>query len=386
MNEKYKIKLDTILLIMLFLSMFKVMYVPALVRQLFKVLFIIVVFLFLVSNLNKKKLLNIALLYPISMVISGLFSYFCNANTGWSILEAVLNALLFYTLYIYFYYVNSKGNMRCCIKDLYNIVFFSCLLNIISIFILGSTNDGEITYFFGNKFSVGYLLILLVCLFCIKNNLKYKKNRIELSILILLSMGIMLYINAITAFVVLVLITMLILTKNRLAALLLKPTTVTFSLIISAVVVLVFDLLLQVSFIHKFVFDTFNKSISIYGRQLIYSKYLIEAVSGHLLFGRGYNNSFIYMVSQGVFGNAQNGLCELMVAYGIIGVFALLLTVYFCFSFKERTKSDNKYYCALIVYGMIAAAVLEVSIDWVFFIGIFLTRFSNDLYKEQKLY
>lgn len=148
-------------------------------------------------------------------------------------------------------------------------------------------------------------------------------------------------------------------------------------MIASAGVIFVFDYLLSIPTINYLIFNFFGKSISIFGRQVIYDEYLTKLIGGERLWiGSGYNNSAILMMSGGVFGNAQNGLMEHFVAYGLVGVFAILSTAYYCL--KKGRADEHSYYMLLTTYAMVIAATVEVTINWFFFMSLFIVANCNE--------
>ncbi len=373
---KIRLKISDILLFLLMFSLFKIYYIPSGVRQIIKIVAIIIIFGYIIEHLPRKKILNISILYPMCMVVSNIINYFNNCNTGISLCQAILNAMLFYDLYSLLYYYAIREKTCECLKSIYRITLCGCIVNEISIFIIGSGLEGERIYFLGNKFDSGYMLIVLIALYGATHNMRMKKNRIKIYILILISLLTTLYMHSITAFIGIIVVWIMIVFIKQFKAVALKPVTVVGSMLASSIIVFLFDMILKIDVINSLVFNTFNKSTSIFGRQVIYGVYLKEILGKSIFVGRGYNNNVIYMISNGVFGNSQNGLIEQYIAYGAIGVIAIIITIWLCFrTLKEQSIST--YYLSLIVYAMIIAAFVEISIDWVFFLGICLVKMST---------
>ena len=108
----------------------------------------------------------------------------------------------------------------------------------------------------------------------------------------------------------------------------------------------------------------------------IYGKYLTNVILSSFWVGHGYSNSVMKNLT-GVYANAQNGLLEMFVSFGFLGVVALIYTVYYCY--KKSDKGIQVFYLSLIVYGMIIAAVFEISLNWFFMLGICLIRWNCNL-------
>lgn len=381
-NIQFKVKKEWFLIFMLFISMFKLSYIPVIVRQLIKITSVIAITIYLIGNLPRKKLKNISLIFPICILISGIISYFQNVNTLRSLLESCLYALLFYDAYTLVLYFNVENRMSYFLDTLYKIVLFFSVINIVTIIMFGNKGNMEPIYLLGNKFASAYMLIFLVSLFGGTHNLEKKKNMVIYYLLIVISMILCIYMKSITALVSLVFVFLASLCRNKIEKLLYNPRILIFALLLSWGIVFVFDAILSNSNVNNLVFNVFHKSTSIYGRQVIYNTYLKTIMdNGRIIWGSGYNNSAIYIMSNGVFGNAQNGLFEHFIAFGLAGVSSILITSYTCV--KSIQKNNNKtFFYLLVSYAMIVAATVEVTINWFFFLGLFISANLN--YQSQK--
>lgn len=372
-NTRWKI--DYIIIFMLYFSLFKIAIIPSRIRQIIKLFSVLIIFLFVCSKVPKKKLINISLIYSVSILLSGFINYFSHQIAFLSVLESFLNAFLFYDLYTLVFYFYIKNKMRLCLKGLYKINLLGCVINTITILFLKTTYEGETIYFFGNKFASAYVFVLLIALFGSVHNMSLKKNVRKLYLLILFSLAITYYMRVITAFVSIAAILFFVIFKKKIQPLILNPLIVVITLLCSSFTVFVLDYILHLNYVRNFVFNTLEKSASIGGRLEIYNVYLKEIINNSIIFGHGYNNRLIYTMSKGVFGNAQNGLFEQFVSYGVVGILAIVVITYYCF--KNHKRNNTAYYLSLVVYAMIIAATIEVTINWFFFLGICLVKFSN---------
>ncbi len=372
-NTRWKI--DYIIIFMLYFSLFKIAIIPSRIRQIIKLFSVLIIFLFVCSKVPKKKLINISLIYSVSILLSGFINYFSHQIAFLSVLESFLNAFLFYDLYTLVFYFYIKNKMRLCLKGLYKINLLGCVINTITILFLKTAYEGETIYFFGNKFASAYVFVLLIALFGSVHNMSLKKNVRKLYLLILFSLAITYYMRVITAFVSIAAILFFVIFKKKIQPLILNPLIVVITLLCSSFTVFVLDYILHLNYVRNFVFNTLEKSASIGGRLEIYNVYLKEIINNSIIFGHGYNNRLIYTMSKGVFGNAQNGLFEQFVSYGVVGILAIVVITYYCF--KNHKRNNTAYYLSLVVYAMIIAATIEVTINWFFFLGICLVKFSN---------
>lgn len=359
MYRSYKIKVEWLLILLLFFSLFKLSYIPGGLRQAIKIASLIMILLFLLKKMPTKMLINISLVFPVCVMLSGTISYFQGINTLRSLLESILYSLLFYDSYTMVLYFKIKNRYNYFLKALYGIVSFFVSINVVTIFMFGSDGNMEPIYLLGNKFISSYMMIFLVSLYGATHDIVTQSSKAKYYSLIAISMILCLYMRSITALIGLLLVLICSLNKNILSKIISNPKVLVVSMIASAGVIFVFDYLLSIPTINYLIFNFFGKSISIFGRQVIYDEYLTKLIGGERLWiGSGYNNSAILMMSGGVFGNAQNGLMEHFVAYGLVGVFAILSTAYYCL--KKGRADEHSYYMLLTTYAMVIAATVEV--------------------------
>lgn len=377
MYRSYKIKVEWLLILLLFFSLFKLSYIPGGLRQAIKIASLIMILLFLLKKMPTKMLINISLVFPVCVMLSGTISYFQGINTLRSLLESILYSLLFYDSYTMVLYFKIKNRYNYFLKALYGIVSFFVSINVVTIFMFGSDGNMEPIYLLGNKFISSYMMIFLVSLYGATHDIVTQSSKAKYYSLIAISMILCLYMRSITALIGLLLVLICSLNKNILSKIISNPKVLVVSMIASAGVIFVFDYLLSIPTINYLIFNFFGKSISIFGRQVIYDEYLTKLIGGERLWiGSGYNNSAILMMSGGVFGNEQNGLMEHFVAYGLVGVFAILSTAYYCL--KKGRADEHSYYMLLTTYAMVIAATVEVTINWFFFMSLFIVANCNE--------
>lgn len=377
MYRSYKIKVEWLLILLLFFSLFKLSYIPGGLRQAIKIASLIMILLFLLKKMPTKMLINISLVFPVCVMLSGTISYFQGINTLRSLLESILYSLLFYDSYTMVLYFKIKNRYNYFLKALYGIVSFFVSINVVTIFMFGSDGNMEPIYLLGNKFISSYMMIFLVSLYGATHDIVTQSSKAKYYSLIAISMILCLYMRSITALIGLLLVLICSLNKNILSKIISNPKVLVVSMIASAGVIFVFDYLLSIPTINYLIFNFFGKSISIFGRQVIYDEYLTKLITGERLWiGSGYNNSAILMMSGGVFGNAQNGLMEHFVAYGLVGVFAILSTAYYCL--KKGRADEHSYYMLLTTYAMVIAATVEVTINCFFFMSLFIVANCNE--------
>ena len=113
-----KIKVEWLLILLLFFSLFKFSYIPGSLRQAIKIISLLIIFLFLLKKIPSKKLFNISLVFPTCVMLSGIVSYCQGGNTLRSLLESLLYSLLFYDGYTLVLYFKIRNRYSYFLKSL----------------------------------------------------------------------------------------------------------------------------------------------------------------------------------------------------------------------------------------------------------------------------
>lgn len=383
--SRYKISIYSIISCTLFFAVFKPYFLPDAIRQALKILILAGTFLFLIFNSNKKVLLNCSLMFCSCVMLSGVGAVI-RGNYGFrDILDSLLYALTFYDLYTFSALCKRKGYSDRLIDCMYSMNLIYCILTVISVAVVGvENNSNNVAYLFGNKFTSAYLFILLIALYGASHDMNKKRNETTLFMIFVFSILFSLYMGCATATVTLVVLFVIYWMPEKIKQQAIKERYVVITLILSALVVIWIEAILKNDFINRLVTEYFDKSYTVTGRLEIYGSYLAKVIMGSFWVGYGYSNS-VMMNLTGVYANAQNGLLEMFVSFGFLGVVVLVFTVYYCF--KNSEKGSRTFYLSLVVYGMIIAAIFEVSLNWFFLLGLCLIRWNsnNDGFKFRRI-
>lgn len=378
-----RIKKVDFLLFWMMLTVFKCYIFPESVRKIGKFVFLIVLFIFLVKRMNRKQLKNISILFALSMFLSSAVNYFSNALTVASLIETIAQSIMFYEIYTLIEYYALYDDLGRGLRCIYNANLLFCILTIISVLIVGTENNSNsAVYIFGTKFSSSYLFLFLIATYATTHTQTLMKNRIITKIFALFTTMFSLYVGCSTTTVCSMIILLALCVPQRLWKYILNAKVLAGFMAFSAYSFVLFNQLLSIPFIHNIFFGIFNKTTTIYGRIQIYETYLMNIIQLKPIWGYGYNNGIMYSVSKGVFNNAQNGVMDQMIGYGAIGVILLFYLTFFCIN-RGQNNSNSKYFI-LFIFTLIIASVVETTINWFFFIGIFLVRWSGHLKSEQQ--
>lgn len=365
---KLKIKVIDLMIILLYMAIFKVYLIPQAIQQASKLIFIIIVLVYLFSRMRMKDIFNKCLIYVFFMCISSYTAYMGYQSSVDAIMDGVLYATCIYTIYCMIRYCAQINYLDGFIDNLYRMTKLYCMLSVISIFWIGtSVNGTEKIYLFGNKFSIGYFFMMLFALYGIVVYRKNLNHKIKVILIGVLSIVVSLWIHCATIAVAVFAMLLIYLFFNAIKNWLCKPLTIIISIVISGGFVFAVDSILMNSNIQYFINSILHKSLTLTGRIYIYHN-LVEIINNRFWLGYGYNSGVI--VERIGYGNAQNGLMELLINFGMIGV---LIFFYFSSSAVKGNLLSGKYKTLyILMFGIIICSTVEISYNYVYYITIFL--------------
>lgn len=357
---------------LLYFSLIKAYFIPDTLRQVIKIGTLLVVFMFLVEKLNRS-VVNCSLLYSLTVIISGVHSYVWGTYTVKALLDSLLYVLAFYDLYGLFLYANRHKCEKRMARDLYQINFIYCVLTILSVLYSGVDNNSNVSkYLFGNKFTASYLFISLISLYGLSHNMNLQRNKRRLCEMIIVGLAFTIYVGCATATIAVIAASMLFwIEKKTHSHILQNPYIAGGALIGTAIVPFVINSVINNRIINYIIFDLFHRGYTVYGRFRIYNEFLYDLLKNRFWLGYGYSNGVMRSTTE-VFSNAQNGLLEQMMNFGIVGVVAILITMFYALR-----KKRNLSYMVILLYAMIVAAIFEITINWFFWIALFSIQFID---------
>lgn len=338
------------------------------------------------KNIFKERYRTFNLLLLTYLIIT-LYSVYYNADTIKKYeLEDIENSpqgitsikyLFFYSIGVFAssLYVQRISNTKY-IKTLLNTFVILFLIVLIPSYIeilITPIEKGSLTeYSFGNKFTLGYYHLYLCSLYyLIHPRLDTIKQKLILSFLILM----MILSSIITKCSTMILgaLTFMIFSlfisdtfRNHLA-----------SAKIIVISVIVIDLgffflatwILQYDFVQYVIQDILHRDITLTGRLQIYTD-IQEAFTISPWIGLGYGNSLVVSKYFTDAFDSQNGLVELFIQIGVIGVAVFLLILYTSSKTFENSKHLKNPLVAFI-YAIIAISIVEIPFkhSFIFFLS-----------------
>ncbi len=363
-----KIKRIDIIICLLYFSIFKIHTIPTMLQQTTKIIFIFIICLFLIANLKWKRMVNQILPFSLAIILSGIYAYIKRLNGFDNFLDGILYAICLYCLYSLLVYCREIDYVDGFINCFYWMTLFYALASIGSIMLRGRGEGGTIYYWAGNKFSTSYLFIMLAALYWVKFYKEGVKRTFFLTVYIGLT-GLAFYVSRIlscsTALVVSIILLIFPFLPLFAKRLLQHAKTAVITILATTMILLGLETILLIPQVQHIVVNMLGESLSLTGRMAIYRN-LSRIVSGGQWLGFGYGNTRVISING--YGNAQNGLMQIVVDFGLIGCIVFLWTVYKCFGEETHEKYQGLY---ALAYAMIAAAIVEVSFNFEFFFAIF---------------
>lgn len=364
------------IIVLLYLSLFKVYAVPQLLQQAFKVASLAVVLWYFYKNMPRKRFWNMTAPYGMLVIFSTVLGWILGYVGFMNMVHAVTYAACILALYMLLQHCTEQDYRRQALVRVLQITGVYCAVSAISVMVLGGSDDGtSITYFFGNKFSTSYYFILFAALVYMLYYEHIMADWFTRSCFAGLAFAVVLVCyrvyctTAVLAGLGLVAAPLL---GEKPRRFLMHPATIVAAVFLVAVFPLVVEPVLQSTVVQFVVQRVLGENLTLTGRLSIY-RALADIIDGSILFGYGYGNRIVEKVVS--FGNAQNGFLQLVIDYGVLGGTAFMAILLRCIAYpKEKTRYWPAY---VLMYVMIVASTVEITYNYMFFMAIFMLRFAE---------
>lgn len=261
------------------------------------------------------------------------------------------------------------------IRTLLKTLFFLLLIVLIPLYrevLITPIEKGVLTeYSFGNKFTIGYWQLFLCTLYYLLHPyLNNTRHKYILSILVLWMIHTSIASECSTMIMgALIFMILSLLTSNAMVGRLASAKTIIISILIFNIGFFFFvTWVLQFEVIQYFVEDILNKDLSLTGRIEIYLD-IQEAFTESPWIGLGYGNAIVVAKYYTDAYDTQNGLVELFIQTGVIGVVTFLFLVYTAAKPLEK-NNITKYALVAFIYAIIGISTVEIPFkhNFIFFL------------------
>ena len=346
-------------LLILFI-VYKVSFVPEMVMQTLKCLSIVLLIL-----MHWRAMRYVAHFWAVVLLV--LVQPICTLLAGETLMNgayALVNGMCLISLLLTFKSLSmSFGRFRVA-DSFFWIMLVVAMANDVSVF-LSPVHLSETEYLLGNKFITGYTHMLLVGLYAVLLSCKSGYVRYNWGLFWMLfaeSALVVTTADVMTATIGLAVVAAIVLFMPKTAVKALSMGVVAVAILITAnIVFFATGMLLDNPFVQHFITEVLGRSLNLTGRTQIYDSlsYIVQ-MSPYV--GWGYGSPVVSEVVG--YGNAQNGVMELLVRYGIVGTIGFLLVIIVLLPSRKRNASniDSGFVkgCVAILYGMFVVSLVEI--------------------------
>lgn len=338
----------------------------------------LVVGLFILKNINIgciknfKKINIITIIFSIVVLISSLR----NGGGYISPLSGVTFIIKFLVTIAFFEIVNYKNKAAEVIKVIFKVSTIYIILNDIFIFAFPNlyfTFNNQ--YFLGNKFEVMYFHLLYIVLYQIYINyfpkvfsfrirnykISYKMmNNLIFIVMCILTILISKIVSCSTGLVGCIVVILLFFGKKIWEKLVNKIYFYIGCIAIFDSILLLFEQIINVPLINSFITQVLNRDIEFTGRFAIYAQ-IGNLIGKNMFLGYGYGNTyFVIKSAMRWFPDAQNGVLQNIMNFGVIGMVLLHFCLYYII---KKSENINAYMLKMLVYTYIVLSSVEITFE-----------------------
>lgn len=353
------------------------------VIQLFCLLLFIVLFntkIFYLFRYNDKKLIRIILFYITTVLVTSLLSK--NIDTSYlmgqklnpikdiyahsSYSLGIMCATITLMYFSFIYYLNRINKTEYLGKVFFKLCLFYCITADIFVFIVGVNNS---TFISGGKFGISYLHMFLVMFYYLKNNMTNSHvNNNKYYIYILFSIAISIYTECTTALLGNFIMLLAFKYKSIIIRKFFKPHLILYSLMCCAFFPLFVSYIINNSLVTYIIVDILGEDLTLTGRIGIYET-LGDIIFLRPIWGFGIGNAHNIMAYLYGTANAQNGIANLILEQGFVGVIAVIMILMTCLKRVNYQKNINTVFAVyLILFILVIMSTVEITIDYKFII------------------
>lgn len=355
-----------------FFVVFKIGFVPETVMQVLKCASIALLVL-----LHRRAASSIPHFWAV--IVLACVQPLCTLLVGSSfmnVLYAAVNGLCLISLLLMFRSLSIGHGVYQVLDSFFWMLLIAAVANDMTVFI-SPVHEADTEYLLGNKFAVGYIHMLLLGLYStlLTKRKGYLRYNWGLFWLIFAESIIVIYqADTMTCLLGLVVVAVI-------SALVPKSITSKLSSGLACVVTLIginvvffgTGMMLENEFVQYFITEVLGRSLNLTGRTAIYDE-LRAIIQMSPYVGWGYGSS---IVSQFVgYGNAQNGIMELLVTYGVFGTLGFLLVLIALLPGRKNRNRMEAHGLVAVLYGMFFTSLVEISFGIMFYLMLSLASIA----------
>lgn len=290
-------------------------------------------------------------------------------------LYAAILGLNVAALFLGFAQLKEKYGLFGALSSLFWPLLLVCLANDFVVF-AAHMNNSESSYLIGNKFSTGDIHSLLIVVY--GTLLAERHGYVVYNwgifwIFVVETVLVLIKASAMTALLgFLLAVAVVVVIPSKVKSYCSKGAVYIGVLAIANIVFFSSGMMLQNPYVQSFIQDVLGRSLTMTGRTPIYDS-LGFIIGASPYVGYGYGNTIVERVVG--WGNAQNGVADIVVMYGLVGLVSFGLMVYHVLDNKEK-RNEKALSLIGVLYGMILTSLVEVSFGIAFFFALAVASVS----------
>lgn len=333
--------------------------------------FIAIEFAMILIWLSRKKRVNELIVNILCMcfMICALYSSFRNpGSVSGSTIRGIVYVFMFFEVITVVQLFAEQGKMKMLFKVFYFLsLFYAIISDIILLALPNYAQTHSAYYFIGNKFVLAYMHIYIILFFLLLkwDEYNYKNNKIvyKLIIYFVWSIAINLKTECSTGLVGSVVLVILLIFFNQHF----NAKNWLIILGISDVIFVFFNtIILSQPIVQYFITDILGESLDLHGRLQMYTT-VIPVFLKQPLWGYGCNNYYPVLYSLVKAPNAQNGILNCIIQFGIIGTIILVIVLFLMLKKSENVKECYPLYALIIMMTIISSVEITIDIYFIFF-------------------
>lgn len=312
----------------------------------------------------------------IVFALAAFITSYLNQSYGY-LSVGIFNTVMIVEIFFSMRRISYMGKSNLALKTVFYCLSCYCVLNDILMFTVPSKFYGVGNFLLYSKFFIAYLHMICLTLYISLKEASIVHSKIKIRRIILAWIYCVIvcsYINCATGiiglFVMMILGVMIYLKKDGSSVKSLKGILGT--LLISNGIVLIWDFLSNLEVVKYIVVTLLHKSMDMSNRIYIYAA-IHKVLELQPFWGVGAENNFFICQKylwisaagkEGVAPDVQNGVLDLLLSYGGIGLFCLTLIFFICMKKGEKNRCIS--FAVLLIAYMVMSSV-EIVFDKMFF-------------------
>ena len=342
-----------------------------------------------IFKIRNKGVLFSLLFYVISLFITSILnksidtSYFLRINipsvrneyVSSSYTLGIMCAIVVFMHFSFVFYLNMIKKTDVLINVFFKLCLVYCI--IADLFLITGVSITKADTIFSNKFALSYMHLYLVTFFCLKQTLVFQKVK-YLYVFLLFAVVISIYSECTTAVIGCLVLFIVYRYRQYFLHKIFNTKIIILCLAVCALFPVFVSLIINSPIISYIVVDILGEDLTLTGRTNIYETFsyvaFLRLFSG---FGLGTGGS-VMMFLYG-YANAQNGIVELFLEQGVLGVISVLFLLIACLKVAEQNNKKIVFPVQALVLTLIIMSTVEITIDTKFVIFLSLLLITNKI-------